>query len=79
VPVYQQGPAVGTRVPAIVSPTRDEATISITSLTGITPGTTRALLETGVRVLVSDDIVDPVEINHLLDEHQFRTRPTTGR
>ena len=76
VPVYERGPAVGARVPAIVSPTRDEATISVTSLTGITPGTTRALLEEGVRVLVSDDIVDPVEIHELLRDHELRTRPT---
>ena len=78
VPVYEQGPAVGDRVPATVNPVRDEATISVTSLTGITPGTADDLRANGIHVLVSDDVIDPVEIRQLLDEHERRTRPTVA-
>ncbi len=74
-PAYRVGPRVGGVLPAIVHPARDEAALDFGDVPGFDPDLDAELTTAGVRVLVSDDLVDPVEINGLLQAHLAPTAP----
>jgi hypothetical protein len=68
-PLYLAGPEVGSQVPAIVHPLFPQASIDFSHVPGVSEALAATTGVESVRVHVSDDLVDPLEVNDLYADH----------